>query len=46
MVLNGHLVTRNRFPFADRPRLWGTAVSHYQVEGNDPCDWSGWGREA
>jgi len=35
-----------RFPFADRPRLWGTAVSHYQVEGNDACDWSGWGREA
>ena len=36
----------SRFPFADRPRLWGTAVSHYQVEGNDPCDWSEWGREA
>ena len=31
-----------RFPFADRPRLWGTAVSHYQVEGGDPCDWTGW----
>lgn len=30
------------FPFADRPRLWGVAVSHYQVEGNDPCDWSDW----
>jgi beta-glucosidase len=39
-------VALNRFPFADRPRLWGTAVSHYQVEGNDPCDWSGWGQEA
>lgn len=36
----------SRFPFADRPRLWGTAVSHYQVEGNDACDWSAWGREA
>ena len=34
-----------RFPFPDRPRLWGTAVSHYQVEGNDQCDWSGWTRE-
>src|ERR1051326_8971043 len=33
-----------RFPFADRPRLWGTAVSHYQVEGNDPCDWTEWER--
>lgn len=32
----------SRFPFADRPRLWGTAISHYQVEGNDPCDWSDW----
>lgn len=31
-----------RFPFADRPRLWGTAVSHYQVEGGDPCDWTDW----
>lgn len=31
-----------RFPFIDRPRLWGTAVSHYQVEGNDECDWSDW----
>jgi len=31
-----------RFPFPDRPRLWGVAVSHYQVEGGDPCDWSGW----
>lgn len=31
-----------RFPFVDRPRLWGTAVSHYQVEGNDPCDWTAW----
>jgi beta-glucosidase len=31
-----------RFPFPDRPRLWGVAVSHYQVEGNDPCDWTAW----
>lgn len=31
-----------RFPFPDRPRLWGVAVSHYQVEGNDPCDWTEW----
>ena len=31
-----------RFPFEDRPRLWGVAVSHYQVEGNDPCDWTLW----
>lgn len=31
-----------RFPFPDRPRLWGVAVSHYQVEGNDPCDWTLW----
>ncbi|HVR39668.1 MAG TPA: family 1 glycosylhydrolase [Thermoanaerobaculia bacterium] len=30
------------FPFPDRPRLWGVAVSHYQVEGGDPCDWSDW----
>jgi beta-glucosidase len=30
------------FPFADRPRLWGTAVSHYQVEGDDDCDWTAW----
>jgi beta-glucosidase len=30
------------FPFPDRPRLWGTAVSHYQVEGGDPCDWTEW----
>jgi beta-glucosidase len=30
------------FPFTDRPRLWGVAVSHYQVEGNDPCDWTDW----
>jgi hypothetical protein len=33
-----------RFPFADRPRLWGVAVSHYQVEGGDECDWSDWER--
>src|SRR5260221_4114493 len=32
----------HRFPFPDRPRLWGVAVSHYQVEGNDPCDWTDW----
>jgi beta-glucosidase len=31
-----------RFPFSDRPRLWGVAVSHYQVEGDDPCDWTEW----
>jgi beta-glucosidase len=31
-----------RFPFPDRPRLWGVAVSHYQVEGGDPCDWTDW----
>lgn len=31
-----------RFPFADRPRLWGVAVSHYQVEGDDACDWTEW----
>ena len=31
---------RARFPFVDRPRLWGVAVSHYQVEGGDPCDWT------
>ena len=30
------------FPFADRPRLFGVAVSHYQVEGGDPCDWTEW----
>ena len=30
------------FPFADRLRLFGVAVSHYQVEGGDPCDWTGW----
>ncbi len=34
----------SRFPFPDRPRLWGVAVSHYQVEGGDPCDWSEWER--
>jgi beta-glucosidase len=33
-----------RFPFADRPRLWGTSVSHYQVEGDDECDWTEWER--
>src|SRR5260221_2110900 len=33
-----------RFPFPDRPRLWGTAVSHYQVEGDDACDWTAWER--
>jgi beta-glucosidase len=31
-----------RFPLADRPRLWGVAVSHYQVEGGDSCDWTEW----
>lgn len=31
-----------RFPFLDRPRLWGVAVSHYQVEGGDACDWTDW----
>ncbi|HEX2798400.1 MAG TPA: family 1 glycosylhydrolase, partial [Thermoanaerobaculia bacterium] len=30
------------FPFPDRPRLFGVAVSHYQVEGGDPCDWTDW----
>jgi beta-glucosidase len=30
------------FPFPDRPRLWGVAVSHFQVEGNDRCDWTEW----
>ena len=30
------------FPPPDRPRLWGVAVSHYQVEGGDPCDWTEW----
>ena len=30
------------FPFLDRPRLFGVAVSHYQVEGGDPCDWTDW----
>ncbi len=30
------------FPFPDRPRLWGVAVSHYQVEGDDICDWTEW----
>src|SRR5450830_613149 len=30
------------FPFADRPRLFGVAVSHYQVEGDDSCDWTDW----
>ncbi len=30
------------FPFPDRPRLWGVAVSHYQVEGDDRCDWTEW----
>ncbi len=26
----------------DRPRLFGVAVSHYQVEGGDPCDFTLW----
>jgi len=25
-------------------RIWGTAVSHYQVEGDDLCDWNEWER--
>jgi beta-glucosidase len=25
-------------------KLWGVAVSHYQVEGHDECDWSAWER--
>ncbi len=33
---------RAPFPLSDRPRLWGVAVSHYQVEGDDPCDWTDW----
>lgn len=24
------------------PFLWGVAVSHSQVEGGDPCDWTAW----
>jgi beta-glucosidase len=35
-------VPPSRFPFPDRPRLWGVAVSHYQVEGGDTCDWTAW----
>jgi beta-glucosidase/6-phospho-beta-glucosidase/beta-galactosidase len=35
-------VPLRRFPFADRPRLWGVALSHYQVEGDDRCDWTEW----
>ncbi len=35
-------VVRVRFPFPDRPRLWGVAVSHFQVEGGDVCDWTEW----
>ncbi|HEY8183316.1 MAG TPA: family 1 glycosylhydrolase [Thermoanaerobaculia bacterium] len=38
------MTPESRFPLADRPRLWGTAVSHYQVEGDDPCDWTEWER--
>jgi beta-glucosidase len=30
------------FPLPDRPRLWGVAVSHYQVEGGDLSDWTEW----
>src|SRR5712691_3730173 len=41
---NAWVTPQSRFPLADRPRLWGTAVSHYQVEGDDPCDWSEWER--
>ena len=36
------MTAETRFPLDGRPRLWGTAVSHYQVEGGDPCDWSAW----
>lgn len=35
-------VNAKRFPLLDRPRLWGVAVSHYQVEGDDLCDWTAW----
>ena len=35
-------MARTRFPFADRRRLWGVAVSHYPVEGGDVCDWTDW----
>ncbi len=35
-------MNRRRFPFEDRPRLWGVAVSHYQVEGGDASDWTDW----
>jgi beta-glucosidase len=38
------VTAKSRFPLADRPRLWGTSVSHYQVEGDDPCDWTEWER--
>src|SRR5688500_10800732 len=41
-VIRCTLTDVSRFPFPDRSRLWGVAVSHYQVEGGDPCDWSGW----
>ncbi|MBI2213508.1 MAG: glycoside hydrolase family 1 protein [Acidobacteria bacterium] len=40
--MSGPPSRESRFPFADRPRLWGVAVSHYQVEGNDSCDWTAW----
>src|ERR1700730_8864900 len=30
------------YPFPDRPRLWGVAVSPCQVEGGDPCEWTDW----
>jgi len=38
------VTAQSRFPLHDRPRLWGTAVSHYQVEGDDVCDWTDWER--
>src|SRR3989442_3810018 len=31
---NAWVTPQSRFPLAGRPRLWGTAVSHYQVEGD------------
>ncbi len=42
MARNERVPSSSRFPFPDRPRLWGVAVSHYQVEGNDNCDWTDW----
>lgn len=42
VVPGPHAVPSPVFPLRDRPRLWGVAVSHYQVEGGDPCDWTDW----